>query len=210
MEREVVQRSVESIARNVCAEPVRAEPKSALRATLLARREAQPEDPAQAARNAALGDRLRVLLDERAAKCVGFYWPVAGEFDARAVIADWLASDDGREAALPVVVQPHAPMAFHAWHAQSPMKAGRYRIPVPEEERVVVPELLLVPCVGFDVERYRLGYGGGYYDRTLAAWPVAKKPATIGIAYEMGKLGALPRESHDMPLDAIVTEAARY
>jgi 5,10-methenyltetrahydrofolate synthetase len=67
-----------------------------------------------------------------------------------------------------------------------------------------------VPCVGFDEDCYRLGYGGGYYDRTLAAWPVAKKPATIGIAYEMGKLGALPRESHDMPLDAIVTEAARY
>ncbi|WP_244814948.1 5-formyltetrahydrofolate cyclo-ligase [Caballeronia sp. Lep1P3] len=201
----MVQRSVESIARNVCAEP-----KSTLRATLLARREAQAEAPAQAARNAALGKRLRALLDERAVTCVGFYWPVAGEFDARAVLADWLASHDARVAALPVVVQPHAPMAFHAWRPDSRMKPGRYRIPVPEDERVTVPELLLVPCVGFDAHRYRLGYGGGYYDRTLAAWPAAKKPATIGIAYEMGRLDALPRESHDMPLDAIVTESARY
>ena len=66
-------------------------------------------------------------------------------------------------------------MVFHAWRAHAPMKAGRYRIPVPLEERVVVPELLLMPCVGFDAERYRLGYGGGYYDRTLAAWPVRRE-----------------------------------
>ncbi|WP_408118979.1 5-formyltetrahydrofolate cyclo-ligase [Caballeronia grimmiae] len=208
MEREVVQRSVQSIARNVCAEP-----KSTLRATLLARREAQQEEPSRALADAALGERLRALLEARPVRCIGFYWPVAGEFDARAVLTDWLASGnagDAREAALPVVVQPHAPMAFHAWRADSPMKAGRYRIPVPEEEHVVVPELLLVPCVGFDAYRYRLGYGGGYYDRTLAAWPAARKPVTIGIAYEAGKLDALPRELHDMPLDAIVTEAALY
>ncbi|WP_404980440.1 5-formyltetrahydrofolate cyclo-ligase [Caballeronia sp. LZ019] len=205
MEREVVQRSVQSIARNVCAEP-----KSTLRATLLAAREAQQEEPSRAHADAALAARLRAVLEARAVGCIGFYWPVAGEFDARAVLAEWLAADEAREAALPIVVQPHAPMAFHAWRADSPMKSGRYRIPVPEEERVVAPELLLVPCVGFDADRYRLGYGGGYYDRTLAAWPVAKKPVTIGIAYEAGKLDALPRESHDMPLDAIVTEAALY
>ncbi|MEZ2353937.1 5-formyltetrahydrofolate cyclo-ligase [Caballeronia sp. RCC_10] len=184
-----------------------------MRATLLARREAQQEEPSRVPADAALGERLRVVLEARPVRCIGFYWPVAGEFDARAVLTDWLASGnagDAREAALPVVVQPHAPMAFHAWRADSPMKAGRYRIPVPEEERVVVPELLLVPCVGFDADRYRLGYGGGYYDRTLAAWPAARKPVTIGIAYEAGKLDALPRELHDMPLDAIVTEAALY
>lgn len=204
----MVQRSVQSIARNVCAEP-----KSALRATLLAEREAQSEHASRARTDAALAERLRAVLEERAVRCIGFYWPVAGEFDARAVLTEWLASKDAtdaREAALPVVVQPHAPMVFHAWRADSPMKSGRYRIPVPEEERVVVPDLLLVPCVGFDADRFRLGYGGGYFDRTLAAWPAARKPATIGIAYEAGRLDALPRESHDMPLDAIVTEAALY
>lgn len=207
----MVQRSVQSIARNVCAEP-----KSALRATLLAAREAQSEHASRARMDAALAERLRAVLEARAARCIGLYWPVAGEFDARAVLTEWLASNvatdatDAREAALPVVVQPHAPMVFHAWRADSPMKSGRYRIPVPEEERVVVPDLLLVPCVGFDADRFRLGYGGGYFDRTLAAWPAAQRPATIGIAYEAGRLDALPRESHDMPLDAIVTEAALY
>ncbi|SAL77880.1 5-formyltetrahydrofolate cyclo-ligase [Caballeronia peredens] len=201
--------SEESIARNVSAKP-KNEPKSALRATLLATREAQSEQAGHAARSEALTRRLETLIARHAVTCVGFYWPVAGEFDARDALARWLAADAAREAALPVVVEPHAPMAFHAWRAGAPMKEGRYRIPVPAEEKVVVPELLLIPCVGFDSARYRLGYGGGYYDRTLAAWPGAARPATIGIAFEAGKCGALPREAHDMPLDAVVTESAVY
>ncbi|SAK50290.1 5-formyltetrahydrofolate cyclo-ligase [Caballeronia pedi] len=204
-----VLRSEESIARNVCDKP-KSEPKSALRATLLATREAQSEQAAQAAKNEALAARIQELLARHVARCVGFYWPVAGEFDAREALAHWLAADGARGAALPVVVKPHAPMVFHAWNTHAPMKEGRYRIPVPAEEKVVVPELLLIPCVGFDADRYRLGYGGGYYDRTLAAWPNGARPATIGIAYESGKCGALPREVHDMPLDAIVTESAIY
>ncbi|MCE4543483.1 MULTISPECIES: 5-formyltetrahydrofolate cyclo-ligase [unclassified Caballeronia] len=204
-----VLRSEESIARNVCDQP-KSEPKSALRATLLATREAQSEQAGQIAKNAALAARIEEVLARHDARCVGLYWPVAGEFDARAAMTRWLAADAARGGALPVVVKPHAPMVFHAWSAHMPMKEGRYRIPVPAEERVVVPELLLIPCVGFDAHRYRLGYGGGYYDRTLAAWPDAKRPVTIGIAYESGKCGVLPRETHDMPLDAIVTESAIY
>jgi 5,10-methenyltetrahydrofolate synthetase len=206
-----VLRSGESIARNVCATPektLESGPKSALRATLLARREALGEQAGYAAKHAALAARLLEALEARAARSVGFYWPVAGEFDAREVVTRWLADDTTREAALPVVVRPHAPMVFHAWRAGAPMKEGRYRIPVPAEEHVVVPDLLLIPCVGFDADLYRLGYGGGYYDRTLAAWPGAQRPATIGIAFEAGRCGALPREHHDLPLDAILTEAA--
>jgi 5-formyltetrahydrofolate cyclo-ligase len=186
------------------------EPKRALRATLLANREALADDPARPAMDRALAARLHALMNRYDVSSVGFYWPVAGEFDARGVMTQWLAADASRTAALPVVVQPHAPMAFHAWHAQSTMKTGRYRIPVPEHETVVVPELLLIPCVGFDADRFRLGYGGGYYDRTLAAWPDARKPITIGIAFEAGKCDTLPREAHDMPLDGIVTESATY
>jgi 5-formyltetrahydrofolate cyclo-ligase len=186
------------------------QPKSALRATLLASREAHNENPARTAMDDALGARLTAVIERYAPNSVGFYWPVAGEFDARAVVTQWLAADPARGAALPVVVQPHAAMAFHAWHARASMKTGRYRIPVPEEEVVVAPELLLIPCVGFDEDRFRLGYGGGYYDRTLAAWPVARRPVTIGVAFEAGKCEALPREAHDLPLDAIVTERAVY
>jgi 5-formyltetrahydrofolate cyclo-ligase len=213
LERELVLRSVQSIAREDSSElnpEAKKEPKSALRARLLANREALKENPLRTEMDAALTARLLRVLDERAVTRIGFYWPVAGEFDACDVVARWLAADSARKAALPIVVQPHAPMVFHAWHAHMPMKEGRYRIPVPAEERVVVPELLLVPCVGFDERRFRLGYGGGYYDRTLAAWPDARRPMTIGIAYEAGKSEALPHEAHDMPLDAIVTEAAVY
>jgi 5-formyltetrahydrofolate cyclo-ligase len=205
----LVLRSVQSIACNLDAKPD-VQPKSVLRATLLESREALKENPLRGALDSALAERLRKVIDRYDVRCIGFYWPVAGEFDARDVMTQWLAANDAREAALPIVVQPHAPMAFHAWHAHSAMKTGRYRIPVPEEERVVVPELLLIPCVGFDTERFRLGYGGGYYDRTLAAWPADKKPVTIGIAFESGKCDTLPRETHDMPLDAIVTESAVY
>ena len=196
---------VQSIARNVCTEP-----KSALRATLLATREAQGGQDDHEARSTALAQRLSEAIGRHEATCIGFYWPVAGEFDARAALAAWLAHDRSRSAALPVVVERHAPMVFHAWHEDAPMKQGRFRIPVPEEERVVVPDLLVIPCVGFDAHRYRLGYGGGYYDRTLAAWPVQRKPVTIGVAFESGKCEGLPHEHHDMPLDAVVTESGIY
>ncbi|CAH2784681.1 MAG: 5-formyltetrahydrofolate cyclo-ligase (EC [uncultured Caballeronia sp.] len=209
----MVLRSEGSIARNVCVTPkneAKSEPKSALRATLLERREAQSEQPGQAAKDESLATRLQEVLERHPARCIGFCWPVAGEFDARDAMARWLAADTAHEAALPVIVKPHAPMVFHAWRADAPMKEGRYRIPVPAEEKVVVPDLLLIPCVGFDADRYRLGYGGGYFDHTLAAWPDGERPLTIGIVYESGKCGRLPREAHDMPLDAIVTEAAIY
>lgn len=196
---------MESIARNPSPEP-----KSALRATLLATREAQREEADHAARNEALARRVMAAISAHPVSSIGFYWPVAGEFDARGTLAAWLALDVAREAALPVMVERHAPMRFHAWREHAPMKAGRYRIPVPLEERLVVPDLLLIPCVGFDAKRYRLGYGGGYYDRTLGAWPVERKPVTIGVAFESGKCDALPHESHDMPLDAVVTESAIY
>jgi 5-formyltetrahydrofolate cyclo-ligase len=90
------------------------------------------------------------------------------------------------------------------------MKIGHHKIAEPTSGRVVVPDLLFVPCVGFDADGFRLGYGGGYYDRTLAVWPGAKKPLTVGIAYEACRTDALQREAHDIPLDLIVTEAGLY
>jgi 5-formyltetrahydrofolate cyclo-ligase len=209
LERKLVLRSVQSIARNDSAE-LNVQPKSALRARLLASREAHNESPARAAMDQALAAQLKRVIDGFDVSCIGFYWPVAGEFDARDVMTHWLAASEAREGALPVVVTPHAAMVFHAWHAESAMKAGRYKIPVPQDERVIVPDVLLIPCVGFDTDRFRLGYGGGYYDRTLAAWPGETRPVTVGIAFEADKCDALPRESHDMPLDAIVTESAIY
>ncbi|WP_322104865.1 5-formyltetrahydrofolate cyclo-ligase [Paraburkholderia sp. J41] len=144
--------------------------------------------------------------------CIGFYWPLRGEYDARGLIAAWLAADPSRRAALPHIPERHAPLVFHAWTPEAPMRAGHHGIPEPESREAVMPDLLLVPCVGFDREGYRLGYGGGYYDRTLAAWPGAAQPATVGVAYEACRIadGVLAREAHDLPLDAVVTEAATH
>jgi 5-formyltetrahydrofolate cyclo-ligase len=179
--------------------------KAILRTQLLALRRALGAD---AARDRALAQRVAQLLAQRTPRCVGFYWPIAGEFDLRALIAEWLATHADAQAALPVVEHAAAPLLFHAWHDAMPMREGRHRIPVPLHAQPVQPDLLLIPCVGFDTRRVRLGYGGGYYDRTLAT--LAPRPYTAGIAFEATRLASLPREAHDVPLDTILSEAARY
>ncbi|OAJ60758.1 5-formyltetrahydrofolate cyclo-ligase [Paraburkholderia ginsengiterrae] len=172
--------------------------------------EARLQAASEPARNAALGRHLLDALKRYGVNSVGFYWPLAGEFDARAAISVWLAAAASREASLPVVKERGAPLEFHAWTPDMPMKIGHHKIPEPVSARVVIPELLFVPCVGFDAEGYRLGYGGGYYDRTLAAWPDSSGPVTVGIAYEACRTPALQREAHDIALDLIVTEAGLY
>lgn len=195
-----------SIARNPSDDSVK-EAKKALRQTLLKARLQAAREPSH---NAALSRRVVDTLRHYQPACVGFFWPLSGEFDARAAISIWLAADTSREAALPVVVNRHAALEFHAWQPDMPMKTGHHQIAEPTSERIVIPDLLFVPCVGFDADGYRLGYGGGYYDRTLAAWPAHRKPVTVGIAYEACRTEALDHEAHDIPLDAIVTEAGSY
>ncbi|WP_374703680.1 5-formyltetrahydrofolate cyclo-ligase [Burkholderia sp. WAC0059] len=183
-----------------------AESKKAGRSTLLETRLAAM---AKATTGAAIEAHLDALIARLAPRSIGFYWPLSGEFDARAWVAAWLAGDAARRAALPVIRARHAPLEFHAWTPGAAMREGHHRIPEPADAQPLTPGLLLVPCVGFDDACYRLGYGGGYYDRTLAAWPeVDAPPVTVGIACEACRLDALPREAHDLPLDAIVTEAA--
>jgi 5,10-methenyltetrahydrofolate synthetase len=162
------------------------------------------------AHNAALGGRLLAALEQYGVASVGFYWPLAGEFDARPAISTWLAANARREASLPIIKERGAALEFHAWTPDMPMKTGHHNIAEPTTGQVVLPELVFVPCVGFDDDGYRLGYGGGYYDRTLAAWPDSRKPLTVGIAYEACRTQALQREAHDIPLDLIVTEAGFY
>ncbi|SDV50324.1 5-formyltetrahydrofolate cyclo-ligase [Chitinasiproducens palmae] len=173
--------------------------KRALRTALLAVRQQA------GAHDTHLAHRLYALLEARAPRCVAFYWPLAGEFDARETIAAWLAAYSTASAALPVVTRADAPLAFHRWHHDSPMTLGRYRIPVPADAVTVTPDLLLIPCVGFDARRFRLGYGGGFYDRTLAA--LSPRPLTVGIAFDRTEVEALPGEAHDIPLDIVLTES---
>ncbi|AJE98487.1 5-formyltetrahydrofolate cyclo-ligase [Pandoraea apista] len=162
-------------------------------------------------RDVALAARLSDELARRAPRCVGFYWPIQSEFDAREVVSAWLAQaapGAPRLAALPVVTAPATPLVFHRWTPATVMKEGRYRIPVPAGTEVLVPDLLLVPCVGFTREGLRLGYGGGFYDRTLHA--MTPTPQTLGIAYDALEIDHLSAEAHDLALDAIVTESATF
>nr|WP_233865963.1 5-formyltetrahydrofolate cyclo-ligase [Paraburkholderia adhaesiva] len=187
----------------------RAQSKKDWRSRLLATR---LEAASDVVRSGALEARLAALVEGLAPRSIGFYWPLRGEFDARGWIASWLAADTSRRAALPVIAERHTPLTFHLWTPDAPMREGHHGIPEPASQERVTPDLLLVPCVGFDADCYRLGYGGGYYDRTLAAWPGDALPVTVGIAYEACRIddGVLEREAHDLPLDAVVTDAATH
>ncbi len=147
--------------------------------------------------------RLEALFATLPARHIGFYWPFRREFDPLPLMRRLIA--EGREAALPVVVEKNRPLEFRAWHAGSKMELGVYDIPHPAEGAAVAPDTLLVPLVGFDRAGYRLGNGGGYYDRTLAALP--KKPLCIGIGFALGRIDSIHLLPHDVPMDFIVTEA---
>jgi 5-formyltetrahydrofolate cyclo-ligase len=173
------------------------------RAELLALRGGLSE---RAAKETALRARVAHWLQQAGVRSVGFYWPVRGEPDLRETLGDWLAQDDGRLAALPVVAGNR--LEFHQWDPAGMVQAGAYGIPVPAHGRVVQPDCLLIPCVGFDPARYRLGYGGGFYDRTFAAlvpWPLA-----VGIAFEATRLDSIDPQPHDLRLDVVLTEENEY
>lgn len=134
---------------------------------------------------------------------VGFYWPFKSEFDPRFAIHQW--REHGARAALPLVVEKFAPLQFREWWPGAPMTTGVYDLPFPDGTAVVTPQALLIPPVGFDAQGYRLGYGGGYFDRTLAA--MSPQPLKIGVAYELSRMSTIQPQPHDVPMDFIVTEA---
>lgn len=146
---------------------------------------------------------VREILGRMKPQTVGFYLPFKHEIDARPLVRDLL--EQGWSAALPVVIEKKGPLEFRAWRPGMLMTPGVYDIPIPAERNIVKPDVLLVPLVGFDGANYRLGYGGGYYDRTLAA--MLPRPSTIGVGFELSRLETIFPQAHDMPLDAIVTEA---
>ena len=137
---------------------------------------------------------------------VGFCWPYKGEFDARFVIRRWRA--EGAIATLPVVIDKALPLQFRKWWPGAPMRAGVYGIPVPDGIDVLIPDIAIVPMNGFDGRGYRLGYGGGYFDRTLAAFE--RRVLAIGVSCEASRLPTIHPQSHDIPMDFVVTEASLY
>jgi 5-formyltetrahydrofolate cyclo-ligase len=146
---------------------------------------------------------LRRIIPTLAPKSVGFYWPFKGEFDGRPLATELVAS--GTILALPAVVQPKTPLEFRRWTPGIELESGVYDIPIPKARDLIEPELLLVPLVGFDAGKYRLGYGGGYYDRTIASFK--NKPHRIGIGFELSRLDTIYPQEFDIPMTVIVTEA---
>ncbi len=137
---------------------------------------------------------------------VAFCWPIRNEYDARHLARR--LREQGAVTALPVVVARGAPLVFREWHPGVQLAKGALGIPYPVGSREIQPEVVLVPMNGWDANGYRLGYGGGFFDRTLAS--LAKKPVTIGVSYELARMATIHPQSWDVPLDYVVTERGVY
>jgi 5,10-methenyltetrahydrofolate synthetase len=151
-----------------------------------------------------LQEVLRVWLMGRADKAIGAYWPIKGEFDTLPALFRWTEADEERCIGLPVMDKNTKQLRFHMWFPGCEMEEDAYGIPKPKDTPVFEPTLLLVPCVGYGPKGLRLGYGGGFYDRTLAT--LSPRPYTVGLAYANGFVPWLQAEAHDVPLDAVLTD----
>ena len=175
---------------------------------------------------------MRIWLVGRPDEVIGAYWPIKGEFDPLPALYRWqedailnedselnsvfdqstraqlatesIASRSPRKIGLPVVDKLHRTLTFHAWYPGCPMEEDAYGIPKPKGTEVVVPTLLFVPCLGYGPGGFRLGYGGGFYDRTLAS--LEPRPLTVGLGYTQGWLPDMEPEPHDMALDAVLND----
>ena len=151
----------------------------------------------------AIEARLYLLLRERPGITLGVYWPFQAEFDPRPVI-DWLIAE-GSTVALPAVVDKKGPLEYRAWRPGEPLVDGVWDIPTPQNREIVIPQAVLAPLVGFDRDCYRLGYGGGYFDRTLAA--LSPRPLAIGVGFELSQIETIYPQAFDIAMDVVVTEA---
>jgi 5-formyltetrahydrofolate cyclo-ligase len=151
-----------------------------------------------------LQEVLRVWLLSRDDHLIGAYWPIKGEFDALPALYRWTEAHDNRRIGLPVIDKTTKQLAFHTWYPGCEMEEDAYGIPKPKDTERFHPTLLVVPCVGYGPGGVRLGYGGGFYDRTLAT--LAPRPYTVGLAYSHGFVPWLDAEPHDVPLDAVLNE----
>ena len=175
------------------------------RTTLLARRAAlELKDRQQ--RGARAKERLCAEIDLEPYRVLGIYWPIRAEIDVRDIAIRHIEA--GGIAALPVIVHKNAPVEFWPWEPGTSMRRGFWNIPVPAAGTAVRPDALIIPLVGFDAACFRLGYGGGYYDRTLAA--LSPPPFRIGLGYAEAQIETIYPQPHDVPMNVIVTDRALH
>jgi 5-formyltetrahydrofolate cyclo-ligase len=135
---------------------------------------------------------------------VAAYWGIRDELDCQPILVRLM--DRFQPVVLPVVMGPEAPLELRIWEQGAALYPSGFGTLAPSElAPQAEPDVVLMPLLGFDKAGTRLGYGGGYYDRTLAG--MSKKPRLIGLAFAAQELDAIPRQEHDIPLDAVVTEA---
>jgi 5-formyltetrahydrofolate cyclo-ligase len=174
--------------------------RKAERSRLIALRCALPaEDRAQ--HTAAIVRKLDEMIAAHSSRIVSVYWPIRAEPDLRSWMRE--ACLRGLRIALPVAVELGEPMRFREWRPDAVMARGLWKIPYPADGAEVSPTLVLAPLVGFDPSCYRLGYGGGFFDRTLAA--MASRPVVIGLGYPQLRIPTIFPQRHDIPMDWIVT-----
>lgn len=154
------------------------------------------------ARSAHIGGVLDLIIGKYSGRIVGTYWPFRGEPDLR----NWAirAIERGGRIALPVVIRKGWPLEYRMWAPGDPLERGIWNIPDPSRGPAVQPDIVIAPLVGFDEAQYRLGYGGGFFDRTLAAMP--RKPLIVGVGYAQAKIATIYPQPHDIPMDVIVTD----
>lgn len=171
------------------------------RQRLIAERLALPIDRRRLC-SEAIARHLGDALGDMRGRTVAVYWPFRGEPNLRPWMEQLHAG--GAQCALPVVVERGAPLVFRAWRPGATMVGGIWNIPVPADSVEVRPNIVVSPVVGFDPAGYRLGYGGGFYDRTLAV--MAHSPLLIGVGYALSALATIHPLWHDIPMQFIVTE----
>jgi len=162
-------------------------------ALLAAEREAMDE---------AIREQLAAQIGPAEGRVISAYWPFRAEPDLRPLLRR--VRDEGARVALPIVVAKGQPLIFREWLPGSKLARGVWNIPYPEDGPEVVPDVSIAPVVGFDAGCYRLGYGGGFFDRTLASLP--QRPRCFGVGYESQRIATIHPQVHDIPMVAVVTE----
>lgn len=153
--------------------------------------------------DARINEALAEAAGALAGLTVSLYWPFRGEPNLHPFAR--LTVERGGRCALPVVVARGEPLAFRTWAPGDPLDRGVWNIPVPREDaEIVMPDLIVAPVVGFDRAAYRLGHGGGYYDRTLAA--MGHGPRVLGVGYGLAAIQTIYPQWHDVAMDAVLTE----
>ncbi len=154
------------------------------------------------ARRDGIASRLDLAIGKVSGRIVSGYWPFRGEPDLR----NWAIKiiERGGRIALPVVIRKGWPLEFRVWRPGDPLERGVWNILVPSRGPSVLPDVVIAPVVGFDAANYRLGYGGGFFDRTLAA--MHRRPLVVGVGYAGSRLRTIYPQPHDIPMDVIVTD----